>query len=270
MPGHLLVHHSRVAQLVRWRVGAVGAAALALSAALVGLGATATSSDDVPPARTPDPVIAAVPDAARPVVRVPEGPVRDTVVVALHGYTSNPTELRARLGTDAWADELGATVVYPAGLGARPSWNAGGCCGSAARSGTDDVGYLSRLVAGLRAEGARRVVLVGYSNGGMLAYRTACERSDLVREIAVVNATIAVPGCSGAFSALHLAGELDHAVPVQGADDVPYLFTGFPPLVDLRSVAPAASLDIRVLPGVGHEISPRAHGLITEWIASLP
>jgi poly(3-hydroxybutyrate) depolymerase len=255
---------------VKWGFAAFVAVALALCAALAGFGSPATSVDApvASPVLRPDPVIAPVADDARPLVRVPEGPVRRTVLIALHGYTSNPDELRARLDTDAWVHELGATVVYPTGLGARPSWNAGGCCGSAARSGIEDVGYLSRVIGSLQAEGARRIVLVGYSNGGMLAYRMACERPDLAHEIAVINATIAVPECDGTFSALHLAGEVDDAVPVQGADDVPYLFTGFRPLVELPAVARKAQLDVRVLPGVGHEISPQAHGLITEWIAA--
>ena len=36
--------------------------------------------------------------------------------------------------------------------------------------------------------------------------------------------------------------------------------------MNLPSAAPDASLDIRVLPGVGHEISPDAHGIITDWL----
>ena len=254
---------------VRARAGAVLLVVLGLTAALVGVGAPATSSGDVGGSTLqPDPLVAAVPDAARPVALVPAGPVRPTVIVALHGYTSTPDQLRARLRTDAWVEELGATVVYPRGLGRRPSWNAGDCCGSAARSGIDDVGYLARLIGSLRARGAERVVLVGYSNGGMLAYRMACERPDLVSQIAVINASITVPTCDGAFSALHLAGEVDPAVPVQGVTRVDYLFTGFRPLVDLPALAPHATLDVRVLPGVGHEIAPLDHDLITEWIRS--
>jgi poly(3-hydroxybutyrate) depolymerase len=241
-----------------------GAAALAV---LFGLSGEATSSSDVASVRAPDPIVKAVPDAVRPVLQVPAGRVRPTVIIALHGYTGSPAQLQKGLRSDAWARELDATVVYPHGLGARSSWNAGGCCGSAARSGIDDVGYVSRLISSLRDRGGQRFVLVGYSNGGMLAYRVACERPDLVHEVAVVNATITVPTCEGAFSALHLAGELDHAVPVQGIDNVPYLFTGFRPLAELPNIARNAQIDVRVLPGVGHEISPLAHDLITDWIA---
>jgi hypothetical protein len=53
---------------------------------------------------------------------------------------------------------------------------------------------------------------------------------------------------------------------VQGADVVPYLFTGFRPLVELPRVAPNADLDVRILPGVGHEIAPQVHHIITDWL----
>lgn len=249
----------------------VGAAVGILGVALLGVGVlddgpASSAAADTPVVLTPDPLVPDVPDSLRPLVLAPEGPVRDTVVVALHGYTSNPDQLRERLGADAWADELDATPVYPTGLGARPSWKAGACCGSAARSDVGDVAYLARQITQLRARGAERMVLVGYSNGGMLAYRFACQRPDLVDDVAVLNATITVASCEGAFDALHLAGASDTAVPVQGAAVVPYLFTGFRPLVDLPAAAPNATLDIRVLPGVGHEISPDAHGIITDWL----
>lgn len=243
------------------------AAALAIGAAGVVAGSPAESSAAPGTARAADPVIRPVPDAARPLQIVPVGePVRGRVILALHGYTAGPDQLRAQLRADAWADELDATVVYPTGLGRRTSWNAGGCCGSAARSGIDDVGFLAHTISRLRGEGARQVFLVGYSNGGMLAYRVACERPDLVDGVVVVNGTITTATCDGSFAALHLAGEDDDAVPVAGADVVPYLFTGFRPLAELPDVAAAADLDIRVLPGVGHEIAPQVHDLVTEWL----
>ncbi|HEX5512018.1 MAG TPA: hypothetical protein VFX41_09910, partial [Actinomycetales bacterium] len=135
----------------RW--GAMLLAGAAALVVLVGLSGEATSSSDVAAVRAPDPIVKAVPDAVRPVLQVPAGRVRPTVIIALHGYTGSPAQLQKGLRSDAWARELDATVVYPHGLGARSSWNAGGCCGSAARSGIDDVGYVSRLISSLRDRG---------------------------------------------------------------------------------------------------------------------
>ncbi|WP_298992417.1 alpha/beta fold hydrolase [uncultured Pseudokineococcus sp.] len=234
------------------------------------------------PALVPDPVVEAVPDAERPllvlraegddVVRATELPraVARTAVLVLHGYTSSAAQAAERLEAAALARDLGAVVVLPTGLGERPSWAAGSCCGSAARSDVDDVGYLSRLLADLRSRGAERAYVVGYSNGGMLAYRLACERPEDVDAVAVVNGTVAVPTCPGAFTALHLAGAEDDAVPVDGVDLVPFLFTGFPALADLPALAPAADLDVRVLSGVGHEVAPGVPATVRRWLAAGP
>jgi poly(3-hydroxybutyrate) depolymerase len=247
------------------------AAVLVAAALLVGGGAAVGAPAESTPSTQvgvlePDPLVAPVPDAGRPLDVTPAGPVRPVVLLALHGYTSGPEQLRARLGTDRLARDLDATVVMPTGVGRRTSWNAGGCCGSAARSGIDDVGFLTRTIHRLRDAGARQVFVVGYSNGGMLGYRLACERPDLVDGLVVVNGTVTTAACEGAFEALHLAGEVDRAVPVEGAQHVSYLFTGFPPLADLRGLAPNADVEVRVLPGVGHEIDASVEGLVREWV----
>lgn len=234
-------------------------------------------------ALAPDPLVGAVPDADRPLLVLspaPGGGVRTasslpravggTAVLVLHGYTSSAAQAAERLDAPGLARALGAVVVLPTGLGRRPSWDAGSCCGSASRSGVDDVGYLRRLLADLRERGAERAYLVGYSNGGMLAYRLACGHPEDVTAVAVVNASLAVEECPGAFTALHLAGAEDRAVPVEGVDLVPFLFTGFPALADLPALAPAADLEVRVLEGVGHEVAPEVPGAVRRWLAAGP
>ncbi|MEJ5912873.1 alpha/beta fold hydrolase [Pseudokineococcus sp. 1T1Z-3] len=251
-------------------------------------GATAGPADGPRPAPAPDPLVEDVPADQRPLLVVaPDAggalttstvatsgdlpaTVPETAVLLLHGYTSSAAGVADRLQAEALAAALDAVVVAPTGLGARTSWDAGGCCGSAARSGVDDVGFLRHLLVRLRARGAERAYVVGYSNGGMLAYRLACEHPDDVDAIAVVNGSITVPRCPGAFTALHLAGADDAAVPVDGAERVPYLFTGFPALEDLRTIAPAADLDLRVLPDVGHEVAPQVPATIRAWLRTAP
>jgi polyhydroxybutyrate depolymerase len=85
-----------------------------------------------------------------------------------------------------------AELVYPAGFD--ESWNAGGCCGKAAAANVDDVAFLKALVARVDPGHKRPIYVVGYSNGGRLAYRIACSAPGLFDATAVLKA-MPMPGC---------------------------------------------------------------------------
>jgi polyhydroxybutyrate depolymerase len=109
------------------------------------------------------------------------------VLVVLHGRGMTPA------GIERVTHFAGATgraiLVFPAGY--QRSWNAGGCCGAAHAAGVDDVAFLTALVRHLDAlPGAsdRQVYLVGYSNGGRMAYRMACLDPGAFAGVAAVEA----------------------------------------------------------------------------------
>lgn len=83
-----------------------------------------------------------------------------------------------------------AIMVYPAGF--ERSWNAGACCGAAHARGIDDVAFLHALIRHVLATqpgaSTRAVYLMGFSNGGRMAYRMACESPGLVAGFAAVEA----------------------------------------------------------------------------------
>jgi polyhydroxybutyrate depolymerase len=83
-------------------------------------------------------------------------------------------------------------LVYPAGY--EESWNAGGCCGKAATKNIDDVAFLKALVPRVDPGHQHPIFLVGYSNGGRMAYRMACTVPGLFNGIAVAKA-MPMPGC---------------------------------------------------------------------------
>jgi polyhydroxybutyrate depolymerase len=128
---------------------------------------------------------------ARPVGRVPGE--RLPVVVLLHGRNMTPAGV-ARVSGLLGGER--AVVVLPAGY--RRSWNAGGCCAAARAAHVDDVTFLARVVGRVLAEtpdaDSRRVFLVGFSNGGRLAYRLACRRPTLFTAVAAVEA-VSVDAC---------------------------------------------------------------------------
>lgn len=121
----------------------------------------------------------------------------------------------------------GFIVAYPEGTGrglaAGFSWNAGGKPGSgwAERRGIDDVRFVRELVAALSQEYSvdpRRIYALGMSQGGMLAYRLACQMSEVFAAVAAVAATMTTADCrpKHPVSVLHIHGSADQNVPLQG------------------------------------------------------
>jgi polyhydroxybutyrate depolymerase len=147
------------------------------------------------------------------------------LVIVMHGGGGSAKSAIAQTGFDAEADKRGFITAYPegtAGPGGRfHTWNAGACCGVAVRRGMDDVGFIRAMVADIAAAyplDPRRVYATGLSNGGMMAYRLACEAGDLVAAIAPVSAVIVVAPCEPRFpvSVLHIHGTADQNVPIAG------------------------------------------------------
>jgi polyhydroxybutyrate depolymerase len=171
-------------------------------------------------------------------------------MVFLHGLKSNPQDAARSTGLDRLADRDGVLVAYPEGL--RDSFDAGLCCGPAVRYDVDDVGFLTRVVADLRGRGAGRISVVGFSNGGMMAYRFACQRPDLVDTVGVMSGTLEVPRCAGPVRALHLHGDHDTAVPLHGTDHSARLDAFLRDVDTIAAAAPGSSITVRVLAPFPH------------------
>jgi polyhydroxybutyrate depolymerase len=143
-----------------------------------------------------------------------------SLVVVLHGGFGTGAQARASLGWDAMADSGRFVVAYPDGVDR--SWNAGTCCGPAQRARVDDVKFLGAMIDSVvQAEGVNPdlVYATGISNGGMMAYRLACEVPGKVAAIGPVAATMTV-GCDKVApqptAVLHVHGLDDRNVPFAG------------------------------------------------------
>ncbi len=155
------------------------------------------------------------------------------LVVVLHGAFSTAREMEKHSGFSELADRSGFLVVYPEGFGLFgwfQHWNSGHCCGKARKDNLDDVGFVAAVIedacARLRVDRSR-IYMVGNSNGGMLTYRFAAERSETLAAMAVVAGTIGgkpaetqsewripQPACAVPLVAFH--GRSDRAVPYEG------------------------------------------------------
>ncbi|MFD0689366.1 alpha/beta hydrolase family esterase [Actinomadura fibrosa] len=144
------------------------------------------------------------------------------LIVALHGGLNDPAYVERQSGLDALADSGRYAVAYPEGL--LGTWNAGACCWFARWGGVDDVAFLDKLIDTLVRQGVAdpsRVFLTGFSNGGGMAYRYACERSDKIAGIAVVSGALAI-GCAPKkpVSVLAFHGTWDPSVPYTGGGNM--------------------------------------------------
>jgi polyhydroxybutyrate depolymerase len=121
-------------------------------------------------------------------------------VVNFHGGGAHARAQKEYSRMDETADREGFLAVYPngsGGIGGRfLTWNAGACCGWAAASRVDDVGFTLALLDDL----ARRVPLdperiyaTGLSNGSMMAYRLAAEAPRRIAAVAGVAGAMTLP-----------------------------------------------------------------------------
>jgi polyhydroxybutyrate depolymerase len=155
-------------------------------------------------------------------VHVPPGysPDQATMLVLdFHGYLESNDDIAKISKMDPVSDAHGFIAVYPQGVS--NSWNAGSCCGSASSGGVDDVAFVSALLDALEAEyciDKKRTFSVGFSNGGMLSHKLACELSDRIAAIGPVAGTMAIETCSPSrpVPVIHFHGTSDFVVPYNG------------------------------------------------------
>lgn len=150
------------------------------------------------------------------------------VVIVMHGGGGNADGMRKQTGMDAVADKNGFIAVYPEGTGGLLSgkmrtWNAGACCGAAARKKTDDVAFISRMIDFLvsdYAADASRIYATGHSNGSQMSYRLACELPDKVAAVATNAGQRVLDTCKPKrpVAVLHLHGVQDPCALYNGGD----------------------------------------------------
>lgn len=124
------------------------------------------------------------------------------LVIVLHGEGANARNAQRMTGFSAEADKKAFLVVYPNGTGPLPdrqlTWNAGNCCGYALERNIDDVAFIRALIEKLEKDyniDRKAVYATGISNGGMLAYKLACELSGTIAAIGPVAGAMNVDTC---------------------------------------------------------------------------
>jgi polyhydroxybutyrate depolymerase len=155
---------------------------------------------------------------------------RVPLLVFMHGLGGSGRELVDGLHLPEMADSLGFAFIAPDGVldrSGRRFWNAGDVCCNFDSIDVDHVGELRRWIGQAIADphvDARRVYVIGFSNGGFMAYRAACELGSLLAGI--VSIAGAGPGDTATcrpdrkLSVIQIHGDHDGIVKFDGG----YLF----------------------------------------------
>ncbi len=146
------------------------------------------------------------------------------VLLIFHGGLSNAAITVRYTGLSEKADRAHFLAVYPSGTGRLPralTWNAGTCCGYAARERVDDVAFVRALLDDLAthfAIDAWRVFATGISNGGMMAHRVGAELADRIAAVAAISGPLPVGTIhpSRPVSVIYFHGTADAFAPFDG------------------------------------------------------
>lgn len=164
---------------------------------------------------------------------LPAGGLRP-VVVLLHGAGGTAALALSNTRWAALADREGILLACPEGTRPDPiappvfrlnpqSWNDGSGRGHTARAGIDDVGFLDALLTDLVRDhigDPARMYLVGFSNGGSLAFRAGAELAPRIAAIGPVAGHCWVAPARGPrpVSALMMFGGQDLLNPPGGGE----------------------------------------------------
>lgn len=173
-------------------------------------------------------IFVAVDDTLRDVrLYIPDGisagdPVR--LLIALHGSNDSGRAFQSGAGLDERApDDL--IIAYP--TAAKGNWAEGCNCNIADRLQINDLGFMDALIDSVGARYAvapERTYAMGYSQGGLFAYRLACTMGDRISRIASVSAPMSVPlsrmcRADDPVSVLTLHGRRDGVLPWAGTNN---------------------------------------------------
>ncbi len=155
-----------------------------------------------------------------------DGAQRLPLLLSFHGFGSNAAEQAALTAFDAIADREGVVLAFPQGLGRAPRW-ANGTSLFNPLDDPSDVQFVAALLDQLLADlciDSARVYATGFSAGGGMVYRLACEMAERIAAIGTMSGAFAsIPGgCQPArpVPVIALHGTADFIVPIGGAGDV--------------------------------------------------
>jgi polyhydroxybutyrate depolymerase len=149
------------------------------------------------------------------------------LLVGLHGYSETVSWFNAYSNMDELVDSEGFILVLPKGIDL--SWNVGiEYCPLRSFPNTNDVGFISALIDTLYQQYSidlKRVYGFGFSTGGEMVYRLACEIGERFAAVAVVGSSLLDAAenwkPNKAMPVLHIGGTKDMYALYNGPGSMP-------------------------------------------------
>lgn len=147
------------------------------------------------------------------------------LLLAFHGLGGSASTFGNTSQVNLYYKDLNFILVTPQGWGSevrqQNSWNAGKCCAPANNIDIDDVEFVRAILDSISKNYSidnSRIWAMGYSNGGMMSYRLACELSERISAIGVGGGALMLNTCSPPrpVSIIHIHGNLDSTIPFNG------------------------------------------------------
>ena len=231
----------------------------------------------------------------------PDGDGPHPAVMFLHGWGGRGDGVLRNRGLVTALAGRGYAVIAPQGMPRRAGDRGGAWNSRAQPARRDDVAFL----ASVAADAARRfgldrsrILLAGFSGGGMMTWRVACDAPGTFAAYAPIAGLLWRPlpeGCAGPVRLHHTHGWKDAVVPLEGrtvgggltqgdlfaglsllrdangcAKDAPDAFDADGPYLIRRWIACAdgSALEVALHPG-GHVIPKGWSALVLDWLEGL-
>ncbi|MFL4468910.1 PHB depolymerase family esterase [Tateyamaria armeniaca] len=154
-------------------------------------------------------------------IAMPDGAAAPVgAIVFAHGYRGSARGVMRNMNLRRMVSDMGLALI--AVKSERDDWDIPGAPSDMESTGAAEMAYFEAVIADAVARfaiDADRIMMSGFSAGGMVTWELACQRPDLFAGFAPVSGTFwqgPPESCGGPASVIHIHGTTDRTVPLAG------------------------------------------------------
>ncbi|WP_299601952.1 prolyl oligopeptidase family serine peptidase [uncultured Tateyamaria sp.] len=143
-------------------------------------------------------------------------------IIFAHGYRGSAQGVMRNMNMRRMVSDMGLALIAVKSAG--PDWDIPGVPSAMDSTGAAEMAYFEEVVADVTARFAvdpQRIMMSGFSAGGMVTWELACNRPDLFAGFAPVSGTFwqgPPESCAAPASVIHIHGTEDRTVPLSGRE----------------------------------------------------